>query len=459
MRNALQTALPRVSAGPRRADRQQGAARSLPQAADYELEPRRMLTAVLPSASLLAAPVLSQPVLIYAPRAIASPTTLAVAPMNGGAALTWSPPANTGGAAVTDYWVQYSSNGSNWITYNDGVSSATAAKVMGLVNGSSYLFRVAAQTPLGMSSYSATSLPCYPRTTPAAPTSLACFAGDQQVTLTWTPPFWNGGAVISGYVVQYSRLTNGSATSWQTWSGPACDGITATITGLANGTNYAFRVAAVNVSGAGAYSSPSLTVQPVAAPMITSTAARDRAVYLSWTTPPSSATAPITAYSVQYAKVPGAGQSAAWAEWGRTVPSAPWAEVTGLTNGVGYQFRVAAITARGCGPTLQPTSPVVPGVPNSSFNTTLIVSGQGSSIATSSSYGVSLTAWAGSRLSYGTPSDYDGLPVLVRIRVAGVHIGSACVTTAFIGKPFSFTTSSGNTYRGVFNTTGWADVN
>jgi hypothetical protein len=72
--------------------------------------------------------------------------------------LAWSAPASNGGASITDYIIQYSSNaGSSWATFNDATSTSSSAVITGLTNGTSYLFRVAAVNSAGTGIYSAAS--------------------------------------------------------------------------------------------------------------------------------------------------------------------------------------------------------------------------------------------------------------------------------------------------------------
>ena len=93
---------------------------------------------------------------------------------------------------------------------------------------------------------------------PSSPTGLSGSSGNAQVPLTWTAPSSNGGAAITGYVVEWTPA-GGSASTVNTGSATA----SYTKTGLTNGTAYTFRVAAQNSVGTGPYSS-SATVTPVA---------------------------------------------------------------------------------------------------------------------------------------------------------------------------------------------------
>ncbi len=190
-----------------------------------------------------------------------APTGVSGTPGNGEVALSWAAPASNGGASITDYVVQYSSNsGSTWTTFSDGTSATLSTTVSGLSNGTGYLFRVAAVTSVGTGSYSTASSSISPTgTVPNAPTTLNGTPGDTQVSLTWAAPANNGGSSISDYVVQYS---SNSGSTWTTFSDGTSSVTAATVTGLTNGTAYIFRVAATNSQGAGAYSTASSSITP-----------------------------------------------------------------------------------------------------------------------------------------------------------------------------------------------------
>jgi hypothetical protein len=138
--------------------------------------------------------------------------------------------------------------------------------VIGLTNGTSYVFRVAAINSSGTGTYSTPSTAVTPGTPPGAPTGLTAVAGPGSVTLSWTAPADSGSSAITGYSVQRSR---DSGTTWSASTklrdaavGHDAPATTKTVTGLTNGVSYVFRVAAINATGVGAYSTTSTPVTP-----------------------------------------------------------------------------------------------------------------------------------------------------------------------------------------------------
>ena len=69
--------------------------------------------------------------------------------------MTWRLPADSNGADVTDYVIQYRDQGTTgWITFKDGRSTARRATVTPLDNGTTYQFRVAAKNARGLGVWS-----------------------------------------------------------------------------------------------------------------------------------------------------------------------------------------------------------------------------------------------------------------------------------------------------------------
>jgi hypothetical protein len=101
-----------------------------------------------------------------------------------------------------------------------------------------------------------------------APTIGTATAGNTQATVNWAAPASNGGAAITGYQVQVATSSGGSYSNAAGTCAPASTNattaVTCTATGLTNGTQYFFKVAAINSAGTGSYSSASSGVTPVA---------------------------------------------------------------------------------------------------------------------------------------------------------------------------------------------------
>ena len=79
------------------------------------------------------------------------------------------------------------------------------------------------------------------QTVPDAPTNLLAVGGDGQVVLTWDAPEDDGGTAITDYEVRIDQTGE--------WISIGSTDTTHTVTGLVNGTAYAFQVRAVNAAG------------------------------------------------------------------------------------------------------------------------------------------------------------------------------------------------------------------
>jgi hypothetical protein len=82
----------------------------------------------------------------------AAPRQLQATAGAGRVRLTWAAPASNG-SPVTDYVIQRT-NGTRWVTVDDGVSTVRSATVAGLTSGRTYGFRVAAKNAVGTGAWS-----------------------------------------------------------------------------------------------------------------------------------------------------------------------------------------------------------------------------------------------------------------------------------------------------------------
>ena len=213
-----------------------------------------------------------------------APAGLTATAGNARVTLSWAAPASDGGSPVSGYNV-YAATSADFKGAAElpGVTG-TAIVLVGLVNGTSYYFRVTAVNAVGQSppsaGASATLPPIVPPPPPAstvpastvpastvpastvpastvpatastsapafaAPTGLTATAGNTQVTLSWTAPASDGGSPVISYKI-YIGTAPGVQGSRAIGSSKSTS---ATVTGLPNGTVYYFMVTAVNAAG------------------------------------------------------------------------------------------------------------------------------------------------------------------------------------------------------------------
>jgi hypothetical protein len=178
--------------------------------------------------------------------------------VNGGVTVSWTAPTADGGSPVTGYAVTPYS-GFYPLAPTVFNSTATTQRISGLQDGQSYRFRVRALNAAGSSTWSrVTNLVTYHATEPHAPTNVTAVAGSGQATISWNAPD-DGGSRITSYLITpyigYFPLAPTIVSAAST---------TTTVTDLANGTSYRFRVQASNVVGTGPYSKVSNLVTPTA---------------------------------------------------------------------------------------------------------------------------------------------------------------------------------------------------
>jgi large repetitive protein len=253
---------------------------------------------------------------------------------NAQATVSFSAPANNGGAAITSYTV----------TSNPGGQSASGAgsplTVTGLTNGTAYTFSVTATNSAGTSSASAASNSVTPK-------------ASQTIT------FANPGTQSFGT----SPTLTATASSGLT---PSFTSATTAVCTVTTGGVLTFLTAGsctinVNQAGNAAFSpaaqvSQTFVVNAVAAdaPIIGAATAGDAEATVSFTAPVNSGGAAITSYTVTSS--PG-GLTA-------TGAASPL-KVTGLTNGTAYSFSVTATNSAGVSAASAASNSVTPKKPNS----------------------------------------------------------------------------------------------
>ena len=379
-----------------------------------------------------------------------APTGLGATAADASAALSWAAPASNGGAAITDYMVQYRTTAGpgSWNTFSHSANTATSIVVTGLTNATGYDFQVAAVNSVGAGAYSTTA-----SATPASggggtawsydftddadgamPSTLTYFGGSLtgriasghfmcDVDWFFTKVYDNGlipdqtatTHLIAAEVVFVTAGTGGTHEfrfyfagnadmtsfdsivirqdgSWNNeYDGGGVAGtpnlpafttgvptrihvtynevtaaaeifvndVSAATTSFAawpkTGTRAGFMVAGnadvwvrkfyYGPQSAGVPGSGGTTTVPGAPTGLGATAGNAQAS-LVWTAPASNGGAAITNYVVQYRTSAGPGS---WNTFSHSTSTATSIVVTGLTNGTGYDFQVAAVNSVGTG--------------------------------------------------------------------------------------------------------------
>jgi len=225
-----------------------------------------------------------------------------------------------------------------------GIYSATE-----LTNGTTYSVRVSATNAVGTSSVS-NVVTATPTTVPGAPTGLAATApAAPDVSLSWFAPIETGGSAITDYAIEYS---NDSGSTWTTFADGTSTTLTAIVTGLGKGTNYTFRVSAVNAAGTGTASSTVQIAIPTTVPgaptnlTASATSGVDYSIDLAWTAPSDDGGSSLTDYIIEWQFVGGDWWTVGPSDLTRDSMTGTSVTVRNLYSG-GYVhvFRVTAINA------------------------------------------------------------------------------------------------------------------
>lgn len=176
--------------------------------------------------------------------------------------LKWNPPKDDGGSAVTNYIIERQQVGqSTWKKVGDISANHLTFRDKSVSLGKRYIYRIYAENLEGISEamesekIMAGSL-MFPGP-PAPPKVVSAFKNC--INLTWTPPETDGGNKILGYQLEKCKK---DTNQWVTLN-PVSEPIQAlkyAVKDVSEGSEYEFRVTAINMSGAGEHSAPSVMV-------------------------------------------------------------------------------------------------------------------------------------------------------------------------------------------------------
>jgi hypothetical protein len=342
-------------------------------------------TTPLVSVSPLVFPAAGTVALTSVPTAPGAPTNV-VATSSFVVSVAFTAPA-TGGSPITKYTVTAidSTTPANGGQTATGTSSPIV--VTNLIISDNYTFTVTATNAVGTGPPSAPSNSIKPHgaaQAPSAPLDPVATTGNTRATVGFTTPASNGGAPITGYTataVDSTTPGNGGQTAVGTTS-------PIVVTGLTNGDSYTFTVTATNLAGTSVPSVPTNSVTPVVPvvktvpgpPTGVSASAGNASATVKWRAPVDDGESPIIGYVIT-----SSGGSAVH------VGAVTSDVFSGLSNGIAYTFKVAAINAVGEGSASAASNSVTPAAPKVSGGY-WIVTGSGGVFP------------EGSATSYGTPA-------------------------------------------------------
>lgn len=274
---------------------------------------------------------------------------------DGNVTVSWEPPSEDSRTPITGYVIEVSYLGGAGYYYPGPDDRSWL--VSGLTNGDLYSFRVRAVNDVGDSEWSS-AVDEVPATIPGPPTGLTAVPGEGTVTLSWTVPSDDGGDPVSSYNVYRWDISSA-------WS--LIDTVTTAYyvdDAVGDGMLYVYRVTAMNKAGEGEPSDevpvvPGLPLAPTGLAAVNS----GGKVLLNWTAPADDGGSAIIDYKVY--RDGGSG----YVYIGHTGSSSLTYLDATAAPGIGYLYRVTAVTLKGEGvssteatitlPLMPPQAPVI----------------------------------------------------------------------------------------------------
>ena len=286
-----------------------------------------------------------------------TPTLSAAANGESGINLSWDPPADDGGADISQYELHVSTDGgSNYFRLTSPSASARAYTHSGLQPGTTRHYQLRARNRAGLGEFSSAVSATTLTGVPTAPSLTARASGASEIKLTWTKPD-DKGSDIQRYELQES----GDGNDWNTLSSniPANDSDYVR-DGLSGGTTKHYRIRAVNPNGEGQWSSTRSARTDAGgpdAPVLTLDVKGENQIDLSWTVPANNGSS-IRGYWVERS-VDG---NAPWERLTSSNRDTDYSDTT-LYRGMTRHYRVAAYNGAGTGPYSDSKSATTTGEP------------------------------------------------------------------------------------------------
>ena len=212
--------------------------------------------------------------------------------------LGWEAPGTNGGAPITGYRIESSTDGNSWNLIANS-ADGWGFKHEGLQPGTTYSYRIYAVNSAGLASspfaeVSQRAIPAYA----GPPENMQATVDEVDVTLSWEPPTDDGGSPVTSYVIWLAE-NDGPWVTIQAYNRDT----DFTLYGYLPGDVLKFRVLAVNERGPGHTASFTFTV-PAVMPQSprdfqAQSTPRSTTIALSWREPGFDGGADIQGYRIQ----------------------------------------------------------------------------------------------------------------------------------------------------------------
>ena len=251
-----------------------------------------------------------------------APGSLTAIPGDAHTILGWDASSSTMSAPVTGYRIYQVDSGAATLV---GSTSSTSFDIVGLTNGITYEFQVAAYGPAGEGIRSAT-VSSSPLAAPVAITNLTATVANRSVTISWSPAVSTSTAPVT----QIDILLDGGVITTLTG-----DMTTYLYSGLTAGTSYTLGVRPANAAATGAATTVDITAITVpGAPADVTAEAGNSSVTLDWSAVAGTTSTPVTGYRI-YQEISGVMTLI-------DATSSTQLLVSELANGLGASFQIAA---------------------------------------------------------------------------------------------------------------------
>ena len=209
-----------------------------------------------------------------------SPQSLSASVGDGSVSLSWSPPADNGGKAISGYAVKQ-----DGVQLSETVESDVLTyTISNLINGQSYDFEVVAfsSDPLLYGSWS-NQISATPFTFPSKPLNFSVTPQDSKLSINWSQPEDDGGFPITQYQVKIiDRIQQNNAyNEYVTVTDSAQQEYSLTKEGLVNGAPYSVSVRAMTTVAEGIFTNETSSI-PFGKPILTDVTVDGKSLIISY---------------------------------------------------------------------------------------------------------------------------------------------------------------------------------